>query len=302
MPRSAGGDHVADARQAGERLQVSAELGAQARQLGHAARDQAGARVVSVAETVRHAHRHRYRVLRRAAELDPDHVGVRVDAERVARDEPLQHAGGAARRDRRSRWPTACRARPPRRGWGQTAPRPAPPSRSAMISLGTLQSAQLETLGQRELQRVRQPPRRHPTRHRPHRLGRDRIHDEAGGTQVGVLDGCELELGRQLHARQEVWVAMRAVELAGLLRRERQHLDAMSALPKQPAEGTAPATRADDGDVPGVGGYGRPPFESSAGLAFHGKVTRFSQRRAMRRMLPRCAQMTMAATSTAAMR
>ena len=105
----------------------------------------------------------------------------------------------------------------------------------------TLQRSQLQTLGQRQLQRIGPPPRRHPARHCPHRLSGDRVGDKAGLAQVGVADGYELELAGQLDAGQEVWVAMRAVELDGLLGREGQHLHAMSALPKQPAEGTAPA-------------------------------------------------------------
>ena len=63
---------------------------AEPRHLGGAAGDEAGARVVAEAETVRHAHRHGDGVLDGAAELDAQDVVVRVHPERVARDGVLQ--------------------------------------------------------------------------------------------------------------------------------------------------------------------------------------------------------------------
>ena len=68
-----------------ERERVAAERDAEPRELGEAARDERGLRVVAVAEAVGDAGTDGEHVLQRARDLAPDDVGVRVDAERRRR-------------------------------------------------------------------------------------------------------------------------------------------------------------------------------------------------------------------------
>ena len=89
-PRGAGGDEIAQAREARVGAGIGAERRAEARHLGQAARDQRRARVVAVAEPVADARGDRDHVLGRAAELHAAHVRRRVDAEAGRRERALQ--------------------------------------------------------------------------------------------------------------------------------------------------------------------------------------------------------------------
>ena len=75
-------DQVAHAREPGERLRLGAARLAEPCHLHEATRDQGRLGVVAEAEPVDGARGERDHVLRRAAELDPDHVVVDVDTKR----------------------------------------------------------------------------------------------------------------------------------------------------------------------------------------------------------------------------
>ena len=87
---AAGGDQIAEAGQPGEGARIGVEGRAEPRHLGQAARDQRRLGVVTEAEAVRDALSEGDHVLRGAAQLDPDHVGVRIDPQARRRDRLLQ--------------------------------------------------------------------------------------------------------------------------------------------------------------------------------------------------------------------
>ena len=86
-------NQVAGARQAENRLGGAAHRHAEARDLGQAARDERGARVVTEPEAVGDAGGDRHHVLHRAADLDADKVGAEIHAHAAA----VQQCGGFAR-------------------------------------------------------------------------------------------------------------------------------------------------------------------------------------------------------------
>ena len=101
----AGYDQVADTGKAVKRLRARAHGDGQAGDLGHPAGDESRFCIVAVAEAVRDPGGQRDYVFQRAADLDPQDVGVCVDAERVAHENILHgfcgllafgpgHAGG----------------------------------------------------------------------------------------------------------------------------------------------------------------------------------------------------------------
>ena len=71
---------IAEPAQSGERLAAPADGARQARDLGEAARNQRGERVLSETEPLDHAGGNRDDVLQRAADLDADDVGARRTA------------------------------------------------------------------------------------------------------------------------------------------------------------------------------------------------------------------------------
>ena len=103
----------------------AAQRGAEARDLGQAARDERGARVVAEAEAVGDAGGDRHHVLHRAADLDADQVGAVVDAHPAAVQQRGRLAREARRRARRASARTAARAPPRRRTTGRRARRSA---------------------------------------------------------------------------------------------------------------------------------------------------------------------------------
>ena len=86
-------NQVAGARQAENRLGGGAHRHAEARDLGQAAGDERGARVVTEPEAVADAGGDRHHVLHRAADLHPDKVGAEIHAHAAA----VQQCGGFAR-------------------------------------------------------------------------------------------------------------------------------------------------------------------------------------------------------------
>src|SRR5688572_23442988 len=87
-------DEVSEAREARRRERVAAMGEREARDLGEAPRDEAGLRVVAVADPVDRAGAERHDVLQRAAELDADDVVVRIRPEEARADERLEVARG----------------------------------------------------------------------------------------------------------------------------------------------------------------------------------------------------------------
>ena len=81
-----GQNEIAHSRQPGERRRLGAQGNAEARDLGQAARDQRGARVVAQAQALEEARGERDDVLERAGQLHAHHVGERVDAEHGGRE------------------------------------------------------------------------------------------------------------------------------------------------------------------------------------------------------------------------
>src|SRR5206468_6944771 len=88
------GDEVAEPRQAGDRQGVRALGEPVTRDLREAARDETGFGVLAVAHAVDRARAERDDVLERSAQLDPDDVLVRVDAEHRRADDGLKVASG----------------------------------------------------------------------------------------------------------------------------------------------------------------------------------------------------------------
>src|SRR5688572_32445985 len=87
-------DEVSEAREARRRERVAAMGEREARDLGEAPRDEAGLRVVAVADPVDRAGAERHDVLQRAAELDADDVVVRIRPEEARADERLEVTRG----------------------------------------------------------------------------------------------------------------------------------------------------------------------------------------------------------------
>ena len=83
-------DQIAHAGEARERLRLGSAGLPEPRHLDETTGDEGRLRVVAEAEPVDGARREGDHVLRRAAELDPDHVAVDVDAERARVDRVLQ--------------------------------------------------------------------------------------------------------------------------------------------------------------------------------------------------------------------
>ena len=124
--RAARRDHVAEPREARERQRVRAGRDAEPGHLGEAAGHQAGLAVVAEPEAVRGARGDRDDVLERAAQLDAEHVRVRVQPELAPAEAGRRSARRApGPRRRRPPTPAAC-ARSPARGSGRTGRRSAP--------------------------------------------------------------------------------------------------------------------------------------------------------------------------------
>ena len=116
---------------------LAAERDGQPRDLGEPARDQRRARVLAQPEAVGQAGGHRDHVLERAADLDADHVAVRVEPE-LARAERAAAARRPSASSRRRRSPPrwAGPARPRARTSAPTAPPPRAPGQRSRDHLG----------------------------------------------------------------------------------------------------------------------------------------------------------------------
>ena len=111
--------------QAGERLGVGAQREPEAGDLDEPAGDDRRHRVVAEPAALGDADRERDDVLRRAAQLDPDDVGVRVRPEVGRRARARDERSRSPRRPRRPRWPSAAARRSPARGSARRRRRPA---------------------------------------------------------------------------------------------------------------------------------------------------------------------------------
>ena len=101
----AGQHQVAESGQPRQRRRLAAQRDRQPRDLGQAARDQRGARVLAQPEAVGEPGRHGDHVLERPADLDADDVAVGVEPELARAETPLQLGGQrvVAARDHRGR-------------------------------------------------------------------------------------------------------------------------------------------------------------------------------------------------------